>query len=267
MSAFSASPSTAWPISATQWTTRETDPARAIERIAAAGYDAIELAADPAVDGPALARAVQDAGLKVSSLCAMYSLERDCAAADPALRAAAGEYVRDCLELADAVGAPVVVVVPSYRVEWEYDRPAELDRAAETLASVAAEISPGGPTLALEALNRYEAHLLKNLDEAEELRAMIDHPRVGLMADVFHMNIEEDSIAGALRKHADQIVHVHLADNQRRHPGSGELDFAAAFAALHEGGYAGALAMEFLPATDAALAAGLVHVRELLTPA
>jgi sugar phosphate isomerase/epimerase len=253
-----------WPLSATQWTTRETDPARAIDRIAAAGYDAIELAADPSADGAALARAVRDAGLRVSSLCAVYSLERDCADADPALRASAVRYLHGCVELADAVGAPVIVVVPSYRVKWEYDRAAELDRAAQTLVTIAADIPPGGPVLALEALNRYEAHLLTTLDEAEELRAMIGHPQVALMADLFHMNIEEDKIAGALRTHSDRIVHVHLADNQRRHPGSGHLDFAEAFATLRENGYTGALAMEFLPATDAALTAGLAHVRGVL---
>jgi sugar phosphate isomerase/epimerase len=51
------------------------------------------------------------------------------------------------------------------------------------------------------------------------------------MADVFHMNIEEDSIAAALRAHAEHIVHVHLADSHRREPGSGHLDFAAVFEA------------------------------------
>ena len=76
------------------------------------------------------------------------------------------------------------------------------------------------------------------------------------MADVFHMNIEEDSIAASMRAHAEHIVHVHLADSQRREPGSGHLDFASVFEALAETGTPGALAMEFLPATDVAIRAG-----------
>ena len=70
------------------------------------------------------------------------------------------------------------------------------------------------------------------------------------------MNIEEDSIAASLRKHADHIVHVHLADSQRREPGSGHLDFVSVFEALADDAYTGPLAMEFIPATDAALRAG-----------
>ena len=113
-----------------------------------------------------------------------------------------------------------------------------------------------GPCVALEALNRYETHLLRTLADADELRRMIDSPSVQLMADVFHMNIEEDSIAASVRAHAGHIVHVHLADSQRREPGSGHLDFAAVFEALADNGYAGALTMEFVPATDAAMTAG-----------
>jgi sugar phosphate isomerase/epimerase len=113
-----------------------------------------------------------------------------------------------------------------------------------------------GVEIALEALNRYETHLLRTLADADQLRRLIDSPNVRLMADVFHMNIEEDSIAASVRAHAAQIVHVHLADSQRREPGSGHLDFAAVFEALADNGYTGALAMEFLPATDVAIRAG-----------
>jgi sugar phosphate isomerase/epimerase len=70
------------------------------------------------------------------------------------------------------------------------------------------------------------------------------------------MDIEEDSIQDALRAHGDHIVHVHLADNQRREPGSGHLDFAGVFGALAAADYSGALTMEFLPVSDAALIAG-----------
>jgi sugar phosphate isomerase/epimerase len=118
--------------------------------------------------------------------------------------------------------------------------------------------------IALEALNRYETHLLRTLADAEGLRRLIDSPRVQLMADVFHMNIEEDSLPAALRAHAEHIVHVHLADSQRREPGSGHLDFDPVFEVLGDTGYSGAFAMEFLPASDAAIAAGREWVQARL---
>jgi D-psicose/D-tagatose/L-ribulose 3-epimerase len=159
----------------------------------------------------------------------------------------------------------VLVVVPTFRVEPDPKGPeAELERAAATITAAAGASAGGDAVIALEALNRYETHLLRTLDDAEQLRRRIDLPNVELMADVFHMNIEEDSIAAALRRHAAHIVHVHLADNQRREPGSGQLDFASVFDTLDAVQYAGSLAMEFVPATDAAMRAGREWVQEQL---
>jgi sugar phosphate isomerase/epimerase len=73
--------------------------------------------------------------------------------------------------------------------------------------------------------------------------------QVALMADLFHMNIEEASVTGAIGDHAGAIAHVHLADSNRRPPGQGHTDFPAVLAALDAIGYDGALTMEFLPAT------------------
>lgn len=255
---------TTWTVSATQWVLREPDAARAAARIAATGYTGVELSADPGTGAGALRRAALDNGLEVTSLCSMWSAERDCAHPDPALRRAAREYLVRSAELAGELGAPVVIVVPTYRTVPEDDRAGELARAADTIAGAAATIPAGGPALALEALNRYETHLIRTLDDAEALRAAIDHPHVRVMADLFHMHLEEDDTPAALRAHAGQLVHVHLADNQRREPGSGSLDFAAAFAALRDIRYPGALAMEFTPATDAGLLAGREHVERLM---
>jgi sugar phosphate isomerase/epimerase len=115
--------------------------------------------------------------------------------------------------------------------------------------------------VAIEALNLYETHLVRTLADAEQLRALVGHPAAGLMADVFHMNIEERSPLGALGDHVQRIVHVHLADSNRAEPGAGHLDFAGVAAVLCEHGYRGAVAMEFLPWSDEAGARGLARVR------
>ncbi len=243
-------------LSVTEWILSASSTAEAIECVAGAGYGAIELSANPELD----LRLVQDClaanDLTVSSLCGMYSLERDYAHESLVRRRRAGEYLRTSLELAAELGAGAVVVVPTYRVEDPpIDREGELDRAASTIGSAAQGLVDGGPVIVLEALNRYETHLVRTLSEADELRSRIDSPYVRLMADVFHMNIEEDSITEPLLQHADQISHIHLADNQRREPGSGQLDFVALMETVGEMAYAGTLAMEFLPATQVALIA------------
>ena len=254
-------------LSVSEWTLAAESTADAIDRVAAAGYSSIELAATPELDVRAARERLDAYGLTVSSLCwiGLGYPERDCAHASELVRRRAGDYLRASLEQGDALGAPVLVLVPTFRVEPDPTGPeAELERAAATITAAAGASAGGGPVIALEALNRYETHLLRTLDDAEQLRRRIDLPNVELMADVFHMNIEEDSIAAALGRHAAHIVHVHLADNQRREPGSGQLDFASVFDTLDAMQYAGSMAMEFLPATEAAMRAGREFVEEQL---
>ena len=256
-------------LSVSEWTLGAASTGEAIDRVAAAGYPAIEIAAVPELDVRAARERIEARGITVSSMCwiGLGYPDRDCAHESERVRRKAGDYLRLCLEQAHALGAGTLVLVPTFRTEPDgTGREAELDRAAHTISSAVDEMAAGdGVVVALEALNRYETHLLRTLDDADELRRVIDSPHVRVMADVFHMNIEEDSIAASLRVHAEHIVHVHLADSQRREPGSGHLDFAAVFEALADDGYTGPLAMEFVPATDSALRAGREWVEARLS--
>ena len=251
-------------LSVSEWTLEAASTAEAIGRVARTGYPAIELAAVPELDVEAARERLDAHGMTVTSMCwiGLGYPDRDCAHESETVRRRAGDYLRLCLEQAEALAAGVLVLVPTFRTQPdETGRRAELERAARTIGGAARD---HGTVVALEALNRYETHLLRTLVDADELRRMIDLPNVQLMADVFHMNIEEDSIAAALRAHLEHVVHVHLADNQRREPGSGQLDFGAVFQVLAERGYDGALAMEFLPATDEAIRAGREWVQARL---
>jgi D-psicose/D-tagatose/L-ribulose 3-epimerase len=244
-------------LSVSEWTLWPATTAEAIEHVARAGYPAIELAATDELDVPKARELLEAHGLTMPSLCGISHPDRDFAHESPRLRERAGEYLRRALEQAHELGAGAVIVVPTYRPEGDpAEREAELDRAAQTIAGAAEAARSGGPKIALEALNRYETHLIRTLADADALRQRIDLSNVELMADVFHMDIEEDSVPASISAHADHIIHVHLADNQRREPGSGHLDFDGVFEALSSAGYAGTLAMEFLPATDAALIRG-----------
>jgi sugar phosphate isomerase/epimerase len=254
-------------LSVSEWTLQAASTSDAISRVAAAGYPAIEIAAVPELDIRAARERLDASGLTVSSMCwiGLGYPERDCAHESERVRHKAADYLRICLDQAHALGARTLVLVPTFRTEPEPSgREAELDRAAQTIGSAIEGMAGDEVVIALEALNRYETHLLRTLADADELRRRIDSPNVQLMADVFHMNIEEDSMAASLRAHAAHIVHVHLADSQRREPGSGHLDFAAVFEALADNAYSGALAMEFLPASDAAIRAGREWVQARL---
>jgi len=112
-----------------------------------------------------------------------------------------------------------------------------LSRAAE----IAEEV---GGTIAVEALNRYESHLLHRLASVAEICQQVGSPRVGILADFFHMNIEERDIAESLSAAMPFIRHVQLGDSNRLLPGQGHLDFRPGFRALLQGGYDGYMALE-----------------------
>jgi D-psicose/D-tagatose/L-ribulose 3-epimerase len=259
-----------WPLAVSQWTLGETDPVTALGRIAGAGFDTVELSGPGPTGADAgrfdAGRALAQAGLRASSVCPLYGPERDLASPDPAVRRAGTDLLRASVDLAGSVGAEVVIVVPS-------DRPAPLTpeprgellrRVAQEIFAVAEMTAPGGPTLVIEPLNRYETHLVRTVGDAAALCSMIGSDRVAVMADVFHAGMEEDSLAAALHRHADLIRHIHLADNQRREPGSGQLDLAGVITLLAEIGFEGVVALEFLPADDPALRQAREHLLPLL---
>ena len=68
-----------------------------------------------------------------------------------------------------------------------------------------------------------------------------------LLADLFHMNIEEADIAGRDPAGGRHIGHVHFADSNRRPAGFGHTDFDAVVAAIREIGYDGYFAAEAFP--------------------
>ena len=76
-----------------------------------------------------------------------------------------------------------------------------------------------------------------------------------LLADLFHMNIEEADIAGTIRGAGEAIGHVHFVDSNRHAPGMGHTCFEPVIEALRDIGYRGCLSVEALPLPDAETAA------------
>jgi sugar phosphate isomerase/epimerase len=73
---------------------------------------------------------------------------------------------------------------------------------------------------------------------------------VVLLADLFHMNIEESDIAAALRAGGRQIGHLHFVDSNRRPAGCGHLDYRPIAEALRAIGYEHYASAEALPYPD-----------------
>ena len=71
---------------------------------------------------------------------------------------------------------------------------------------------------------------------------------VGLILDLYHAQLLTEDPLGVLARFYDRTVHVQIADCPGRHePGTGNIDFAALFAALEQRGYPGWVGCEYHP--------------------
>ena len=127
-----------------------------------------------------------------------------------------------------------------------------LTEALEELGEIASKASV---KLIYEPLNRYETNLFNRFNEAAEFLDGLSTMAVTLLADLFHMNIEETCLADAIRTAGSHIGHVHFVDSNRRAAGMGHIDYQPVMAALAEIGYDGYLCAEALPYPDSQQAA------------
>ncbi len=254
-----------WRYSATQWIFGNEDVAVTAHRLSKLGYDGIELAGEPSSYNASDLEPVLDRhGLALTSICGIYTPTRDISHPDRSTRDSGVRYITSCAALAGALGASVVIVVPTAvgRVAPLSTPDEEWRWAVTSLREAADGAAQHDVRLVIESLNRYETYLVNSLSAAARMASEVDRPNVGLMADLFHMNIEEPDIATTIRDARNLVWHVHLADSNRRPPGLGHTDFTAAVDALTNIGYSGYLTMEFLPSTSNPYDAAALDVPE-----
>ncbi len=113
----------------------------------------------------------------------------------------------------------------------------EWDRAKDVLAHAADHAKANNVTLVVEYLNRFECYFLNCAADAGRFCREVGHSNLKTMYDTFHANIEEKSITDAVKACADQLVHVHISENDRSTPGKGGVNWDESFAALKASGY------------------------------
>ena len=226
------------------------DVAVSIDRLARLGYDAVEVEGEPQRYDPKVIRMlVKDADLTVSSVCPNFTEERDLSHPDPEIRSVAVAYLRNVAEFAAEVGAPLFIVAPTAyaRVQPIADPLDEWLWAVESIRTAGDHASSLDVSLTLECWNRYGTYMLNRLEEGARMWHETGLANGGVMADTFHMNIEERSISGAILAYGNLLNHVHLSDSNRLAPGLGHIDFAELMRAQVEIGYEGSLAFELIP--------------------
>jgi 5-keto-L-gluconate epimerase len=226
-----------------------------IAKAAALGYDGVELALGGAddVDEAQISEWLVQTGLVVSCISTGLTFaQRGLYMTNPAeaVRERTIETFLGLIRLAERWGGLVNVG----RARGFVDKSQTRDQAEALFLACMERLLPEaqkrGVTIMIEPINRYESNFLNSVDDAAQLLARLNSPNVGIMADVFHMNIEDDDICKSLERNQAFVRYVHIADSNRKAPGMGHTDFAKIVSTLRAFGYDGWLGVEILPGDD-----------------
>ena len=170
-------------------------------------------------------------------------------------RGKAVDFIRGMIDFGAKFGAPAIIGSMQGNVEQGVEREQAFAWLAEALNELGPHAGNQGVKLIYEPLNRYETNLMNTMQAGVDFLETLETSEVVLLADLFHMNIEEANIGEALTGAIDHIGHVHLADSNRRPGGFGHTNLAEAGTALKAAGYDGYASAEAFSWPDADTAA------------
>jgi D-psicose/D-tagatose/L-ribulose 3-epimerase len=213
-----------------------------------AGFDGVEIPIfDREVDKYAeLGKRLDALGLEPIAVGARFGDESPISE-DPAVRAEAAFATRANLDSAAALGASLIcgpLAAPLGVFSGAGPTAEERARSAAYLQEIAPYAEERGVTIALEYLSRFEMYLTNTAADLAALVREVDHPRCRMMYDTYHAHLEEKDPRAALQACKDVLVHVHLSENDRSTPGTGQVRWETTFAALGEVGYDGWVSIE-----------------------
>lgn len=212
------------------------------------GFDLVEL---PILDGTPSDYAKAARRLDTLALSrggtAICRPEADPTSADPDIRRAGLAHLDWVLDCAEALGA-ITVGGPFHAAIGEFTGAGptadEWRRGADAHRAMAEKAATRGMVLALEPLNRFETHFLNTAAQARAYVDLVDHPAFGIMHDTFHANIEEKDQVAAVELLGDKVHVLHVSENDRGIPGTGQIDFPAIMAAARRTGFDGPVVVE-----------------------
>lgn len=227
--------------------------AETIRRVAELGFDGVELAVrSPAdVDLVQLKKILAETKLMVSSIGTgqIYG-EEGLSFTDSSAQVRRKTILRikSHIDFATQIGNPLIIIGLVRGATSSKVGPEEAWRLAlSAVRECAVYGKEKGVRLAIEPINRYETDLINTIKEGCCFIDELGEENVGILADTFHMNIEEPSMELSIKNAQRRISHLHIADSNRWAPGYGHINFSSIIEALHEIDYQGFISAEILP--------------------
>ncbi len=222
------------------------------------GFEFVEFWSWTDKDLDAVKAAAEAAGIGISG----FNGDAELSLIDPAQKTDYLEFLKKSVAAAQKTGARSVtihsnglgeggLVINDYR---DLSDTVKLCAMFGTLMECAKIAEESGIQMNLEPLNVTTDHVgnyLQTTRMAAEMTRLIGSPKLKVLYDAYHMQLNEGSLCDNIRRYADQLGHIHVADAPGRHePGTGEINYAKVLSCLEESGYTGLIGFELIPETS-----------------
>ena len=239
-----------------------------LEELKGIGFDAVEVPifnVDDIKPYERLRGRLEALGLGATAVTVMGA-DTNPISPDSAIRRAAVEHFNKVLDCAAAFGCeilcgPIHSAIGVFSGNGPTDD--EFKYGVDTMRQMAENGQVRKVRLAAEYLNRFEIYFLTTASDTARYVNAVDHPNLRMMYDSFHAHIEEKDQAIAISSCSKETIHVHISENDRGIPGTGQVDWDGVFTGLKTSGYDGYLTIEAFGRALPALAAATKVWRDL----
>ena len=187
---------------------------------------------------------------------------------DSSVRINAINFIKEMILFGAECGAPAILGSMQGSHSSEVTHDLAINFLRESLEELGEFASSEGTFFIYEPLNRYETNLFNHFEDACKFCGDLKSKGVKVLADLFHMNIEEDDIAATIKSNAEMLGHVHFADSNRKPVGCGHTDMKPICDCLKEINYSGYISAEAFafPDPEAAAQQTLKSFRKFFYP-
>jgi sugar phosphate isomerase/epimerase len=154
---------------------------------------------------------------------------------DPQILSYSKNYIKECIKMCNFFGGSIFNVCLLSDYDLKIDRNHEmipnkekkklLKKSVNILSELTSFSKDFGVYLLLEPLNRYSTPFCSNAADAIYVTTTLNNDYFAILLDTYHMNIEETDFSDSITKSKNFLKHIHFADNNRKMPGLGHINF------------------------------------------